>query len=377
MSHVREINDPAGLDALRAVWGTLHEQTPQATHFQSLDWLQTYWRHYGADQRLRVLVVSMGAKPVGILPLTVRTEATKLGGIQVLTYPLHDWGSFYGPIGPNPTITLITGLKYIHNTPRDWDLLDLRWVPHDGHDAGRTAAALTVTGYLPTVQPAAESSWVELTDGWDAYWASRKSEWRTNVRRSEKKIAALGQVEYVRYRPAGAARGEGDPRWDLYEQCERLAERSWQGSSTTGTTLSHEAIKTYLRDAHQTAVQAGAADLNLLYVAGQPAAFAYGYHYRGYFYGLRMGFDANISHDGLGSVLQHRIIQDSFARGDKIYDLGPDYSPAKRYWRTSLQRAYRLTHYPAASWKAQFLRAKHQLRLWLSPHQTLTPTSKA
>ena len=35
-------------------------------------------------------------------PLVVRREDKRFAKLRVLTYPLHDWGTFYGPIGPDP-----------------------------------------------------------------------------------------------------------------------------------------------------------------------------------------------------------------------------------------------------------------------------------
>lgn len=138
MIDVEEINDPEQLTDRRLLWNALFPQTPGATFFQSLDWLEVYCRHFAAAQRLRVLVVSADGRPVGILPLVVQTERTRLGRVRTLTYPLHDWGTFYGPIGPNPTATLLAGLRHVRRTPRNWDMLDLRWVDVDGCDRGRT-----------------------------------------------------------------------------------------------------------------------------------------------------------------------------------------------------------------------------------------------
>jgi CelD/BcsL family acetyltransferase involved in cellulose biosynthesis len=364
MHHVREINELDELTSYRLAWQSLLSQTRQASFFQSLDWLEPYWRHYGREQRLRAIVVSSGSDVLGILPLVIRAEQTRLGRLRVLTYPLHDWGSFYAPIGSEPTATLLAGLAHIKRTPRDWDLLDLRWVDKRGTDRGRTQRAMAALGFEPHERPWDCAAMISLSGTWDEYWASRQSHWRTNVRRSQRKVAALGAVEHVRYRPAGATHGEADPRWDLYDACERLAERSWQGSSDTGTTMSHAQIRDYLRDAHAAACTAGGVDLNLLLLGGQPAAFAYNYVYQGYVFGLRAGFDADASRDGLGSVLTARMIEDSFRRGDHTFDLGTGYLDCKRYWHTSLETCYRYTHYPLGAARAQALRLGHWARQW-------------
>lgn len=364
MAEVVEINDLETLAGYRLLWNSLLPRTRMASFFQSIDWLETYWRHFGEGQKLRVLVVQSAGQPIGILPLVVRSEPTRLGRVKVLTYPLHDWGSFYGPIGSNPTATLLAGLGHIRRTPRDWDVLDLRWINHSQCDFGRTPSAMQAKGFPAMPGEVAQCASIALTGSWDQYWATRKTHWRTNVRRSERRLAEAGEVQYVRYRPTGSAAGDDDPRWDLYDQCEAIARTSWQGSSSTGTTLTHDAVRSFLRDAHGAAVRAGAADLNLLYVAGEPVAFNYGYHYRGYVFGLRMGHDASRGLDGAGTVLLKRVIEDSFTRGDTTLDLGADYLECKRHWWTHVEPSRRYIYFPPTDPRAQVLRVKRQVQSW-------------
>jgi CelD/BcsL family acetyltransferase involved in cellulose biosynthesis len=368
MTTVREVNDLQELAGYRPLWNALMAQTTGASFFHSLDWLETYWTHFRDAGRLRVLIVSQGPRVVGILPLVVRTERRRIGAVRVLTYPLDHWGSFYGPIGPHPRATLLAGLSHVRRTKRDWDFIELPWVDAAGSDQGRTQSAMKQAGLDVQCERWQPSALVDLAaaGGWDAYWASRTSRWRNNVRRSEKKLAERGGVTYVRYRPTGIAGGQADPHWDWYEQCERIARVSWQGGSPSGTTLTHETIRPFLRDCHQVAAAAGALDLNMLLVNEVPVAFNYAYHYAGNVFGLRTGFDAERGADGAGSVLQARMIEDCFARGDHTYDLGPGYLDCKRYWATETRYGYRYTHFPGRVPVAQLVRAKRSIQRWLS-----------
>ena len=97
---VIEVNDIHELAHYRLTWESLLAQTPNASFFQTLEWLTVYWQHFGDGCRLRVLIVQVHGKTIGILPLVVRKEQSKVGQLRVLNYPLHDWGTFYGPIGP-------------------------------------------------------------------------------------------------------------------------------------------------------------------------------------------------------------------------------------------------------------------------------------
>lgn len=364
MLRITEISDAAELAGCRLLWKSLLAQTKGATFFQSLDWLEPYWRHFGQSQKLRVLVVRCGNEPLGIVPLVVRRERTKLGTARVLTYPLDHWGVFYGPIGPQPAATLMAALQYIRSQPRDWDLLSLRFVDRDGADRGRTERALRFVGWRPAEEVDEQAPSVNLRGSWHDYWASRDGHWRNNVSRSERRLAEQGEVVHLRYRPSGVAYGDCEPRWDLFDRCRDVARQSWQGCVKTGTTLSHASIEPYLRDAHEAAARSGGLDLNLLLVGGQPAAFAYNYHYSGHVYGLRMGYNSAVSRDGAGTVLMRRMLEDSFARGDHTFDLGPSSLSCKKPWQTSVATSFRYTYF-AGGTRAQALRIKSHVKQWL------------
>ena len=229
MSTVIEINDVETLEDYRLAYNVLLPETHGASFFHTLDWLLVYWRHFGAEQKMRVLLIEGENGPIGILPLVVVREKRRIGTVRVLTYPLADWGAFYGPIGPNPTATLLAGIRHIQSTPRDWDVLELRWVDRDGWDHGRTKTALRHVGFTSIESQWTSTAQVETSGDWKTYWASRKSHWRTNVRRSERKLDEQGKVELLRYRPAGTAHGDDDPRWDLYNATLDIARASWQG----------------------------------------------------------------------------------------------------------------------------------------------------
>ncbi len=49
---VHEVNSLSALVQFRARWHELLVETPGASYFQSFDWFATYWKHYGAEQRL-------------------------------------------------------------------------------------------------------------------------------------------------------------------------------------------------------------------------------------------------------------------------------------------------------------------------------------
>lgn len=374
ISRVEEINRVEELSAYRDAWDALLWRTSGASFFHTLAWLEAYWKHYGADQKLRVLVRLDGQRVKGIVPLVVRRESTRAGQIRVLTYPLHDWGSFYGPIGPEPLDTLTAALEHIRRTRRDWDLIELRWI-----DAGSPAAIETQRAMQAAGLQARQTLWdqtavIDCVGTWQAYLAERNAKWRSNLMRSRRRIEEAGGLDYERYRPepasGQAASAAFDPRWDLYEACEQIAAASWQGDSNTGTTLSHETVRQFLRDCHGEAARLGMVDLNLLRLHGQPVAFAYNYVCAQRVFGLRLGYDRARAQDGVGSLLLAQVVEDSFARGDRLYDLGTGYLDTKRHFMTRTVNLLRYSHFYPGACRAQLVHLKRWVQEQLFRNST-------
>ena len=74
MVEIVEVNDIEELAAISDAVEFVVPGTPNASFFQTFDWLDTYWRHFGHDQKLRVLIVYGAGEPLGILPLCVRPK---------------------------------------------------------------------------------------------------------------------------------------------------------------------------------------------------------------------------------------------------------------------------------------------------------------
>ena len=355
MIEVVEINDVEELSHYRLVWNSLFAATPEASFFLTFDWFETYWQHFGADQKMRVLVVYASGEPIGIVPLCVRRETYRLSKVRVLTYPLDNWSTWYGPVGPNPSTTMLAVMQHIRRTPRDWDMMELRWVASEGMQGGKTARAMRIAGLFSEKQEYETTSLVDVPTSWDEYLAGKSHQLRRLWRRFERELFVDGRAEFIRHRPAPATEGDGDPAWDVYGLCESVAEASWQAQVQHGNTLTHERVRDYFRAAHAVAARLGMVDMNVLEVEGKPVAFLYGYHCRGTVSALRTGFDA-ANTNGVGSALVLKVMEDSCRRGDRVIDFGTGEREHKRRLRTRTETTYRLTYTPVRSWRSQAVR---------------------
>ncbi len=350
---VEEINEIEALTRRRELWEDLLRRSPGASFFQTLDWLVAYWRHYGADQRLRALFVSANDEVLGVLPLVVRRERTKVGLLRTLTYPLDDWGSFYGPIGANCASILEAGLKHVKQTRRDWDVLDLRWIDSTGVDGGRTPEAMRRAGFQAYCACAAKRPWSISPAIGPAISTNAAVNGETISNAGGAIWTSAGRSPLRGIVPAPATTRP----WSFTTPARPWREKVGRRTLPTARRC---ATKACVRSCAKStpSPRTGRLDVSLLRIDEAPVAFAYNYVYEGYVFGLRVGYDASLSRDGAGNLLYALAIEDSFARGDRVYDLGPGSLDCKRHLKTRIVPVHRYSHYPLTAPRTQLLRLK-------------------
>ncbi len=368
MIDVLELNSLRDLEPFHADWRRLLLQTANYSFFQTLEWLQTSWNYYAGDQRLRVLVVRREGAPLGIVPWCVRTERRRIGPLRVLTYPLNDWGTFYGPLGPDPWTTIRAALRHVAETPRDWDLIDLRWVDEAADEFLAIGEGFREASFEYRARPRMEVRHCRFADGWDAYLKSRSRNFRRKMKHDVDTLAGAGEVRLQRYRPAPGA-GTDAEHLAIYDICELLSAKTWQADDPSQSSLSSPRVRDMLRQTHLVAARLGMLDTNILYVGDRPVAFNYNYVAEGRTYGLRCGYDPTTGLESCGRVLLSKMLEDSFRRGDVEYNFGPGRQPYKERFSTEMRHAYTFRHFARYSLRSQLLHLKEavEARLYTEP----------
>jgi hypothetical protein len=250
---------------------------------------------------------------------------------------------------------MLAAMQHLRRTPRDWDMMELRWVADEATKGGKSARAMRVAGIFSQKQEYQRTSLIDLPASWDEYLAIKSPSLRHQFERTIRDLFVDGWSEYIRHRPLPASEGDGDPRWDLYASCELVADACRQSHIVNGNNLGRERVCEYLRASHAVAARLGMLDINILNVEGRPSGFLYGYHHQGKVTALRTGVDAS-NDSRIGWALMFHAIQDSCNRGDRTIDLGPGEQQVKPELRTRTEATYRITYAPLDSWRSQAVR---------------------
>jgi hypothetical protein len=351
MFHIAEINAPAQLASFSLVWQSLWDRTRARSFFQTRDWLDCYWNQFGEDRKFRVIMVLSAERPIGIVPLVIKRTQTALGSLRVLTYPLDGWGPFFGPIGFDPTATMLGALKHLAQTPRDWDLLDLRAIDNR-RDKGRTAHAFRLAGLPMTQRP------------WEMNREIPLGEWTTGdqfllrrrLKDAEKSLRAQGLIEFERSRslvadPWEAARSRGL----LEDALPLLAENNESAD--------------WLTEVHRAALCGLAADVCVLRVGGHVAAAALNAVAAETVTPIAINVHRELPY-AARIVFMGRMLFDGLDRGDTSCLFGPRTTTWSANWLPVERPSDRLTHFAKFKPRAQLLRLNELRKQWWDTQAT-------
>jgi hypothetical protein len=328
MLQVVEINAIEHLEAIRLRWTSLHYETPDASFFHTLDGLNVYWRHFRHGQRLRVLLVHRGGAVIGILPLVLRQEMTEAGPVDVLTYPTIMPNQFFGPIGPNPTATLMAGLRHLARRSRDWDILSLGEIGE--HDLGRTTNALELAGLSPheVIRDSIAKGCLDVSP------AESISAPKPDAMTAQQGEKPIGDLTFERIRPLGKSYDDHQDFGGIVDACGSLEHRS----------SSCEHPSSLLRDVAAVASQLGMLDLNLLRRDNRLIAYSLNTHVDGAIQQISAGEISTTFPFHPTTVLTQWMMQDSILRKDRsIYFAGP-HDVVANVWVTQRLSLVRYRH---------------------------------
>lgn len=160
---------------------------------------------------------------------------------------------------------------------------------------------------------ASGSQWVDLTQGWDGYYASRPSRLKDIIRRNQRQLGKLGRLEFecVRPGPADAER--------LLEQAFAVEIKSWKGKAGSAVLLREDLRRFFLAYGAGIA-QGGQLCVSFLRLDGNPIAMQIANVSHGAYWLLKIGYDEQYSKYRTGWQLQLESIRWCCAQGLGRYE---------------------------------------------------------
>jgi len=357
------ISEPERFLQLQKTWDDLVEHCGCNNLYQTFDWSYTWWKHFGRDKKLLVLVAKDETGGImGIAPLTIiRSRIFQVPfrllqfiGVAVSAPPSDYFDLIIADRSREECVQAM--VSYMHECSGMWDILLLQNFPEWSLNYPLLKDKLN-TFFDVYETPSSKRRkikdeicpYVPINSTWDAYYHALGRNLRENCRKKARRLARIGQVEYNRV----ASLEKVDPS---LRQFIDLHIKQW-GRTGTPSQFRNESVREFYREIAHLHFAKGNLDLSFIELDGKPIAMHFGFRYKGKFYYRYIAQDTAYNYYSPGELLIMESVQDAFRNDMREFDFMNGDEAYKFKWtnqvRTNKQiRAYKRTPsgYLASVW---------------------------
>ncbi|OIQ83140.1 hypothetical protein GALL_350660 [mine drainage metagenome] len=367
--HIEVVTTNAEFDALKDHWSELEAACQTSSLFVTWEWQRLWWKHYGANRTLRILIARDGDRLVGMLPMYLERYFARRA-LPVSKLCLLGSGGDTAPDDLDPLIHPDAGpgvaqglVEYVFARLGGWDLL---LCPDLDPEAPFTRALINAgrrSRGLLRVSDAREIIFGLLpqSQSWDDYLAGLSAHRRKGLRHKRRNFEQQEAAEVVLCDRA-------DELDAAFDRLAHLHRQRWAGRTDEPAFSSAEYLG-FHRELMHALLRRGALRLLELRLQGQTIAMRYGYRKRDTYFDLQSGFDPAFSSFSPGELSMGYSIEQAIREGCKVFDmLRGDYGHKRQFFaQTRSAVEVRLIRAWHLAWA---YRLKERLASLKSPAQT-------
>jgi CelD/BcsL family acetyltransferase involved in cellulose biosynthesis len=279
-------------------------------------WLSTWWKHFGNNKRLLVLLAEENNRIVGIAPLMYSVYTIfglRQGKIEFIGRSHSDYSDFI--LTDNHQNCMKIFLDYLNNLSENWSTLELTDIPEDGD------SILSLNKISNSIRPLYKCPYSLLPKSYDALLSGLKRKHRKELRRNLRRLEKEGfKVHFVDYSGTPKIADGMNTLFDLHQ-------KRWKQKGFSGVFADPE-FRSFNLDIARLFSKEGWLGLYSLELSGKPAAMLYGFKYNHKYYAYISGIDPAYCKYSIGNLLflhvMNKCIQDQitvfdFMRGAEEY----------------------------------------------------------
>lgn len=314
---VRIVESVAGFADLEAAFERLAHAATATSIFESFDWQLAWWRTYGKDRPLRLLVATEADAVVGILALYV--DATHAAGVPVRLLRLVGTGGDTFPddlgaiLDPSCELAAARALADAVVALAGWDVLSLTDLMPDSAFTAAIAAAVGASRLRHRTGRSERIAFLDLPATWEEWLSSLHRDRRYRVKSARKKLlAAHPDARFFVWKDA-ATLDAG------FDRLVHLHRKRWERAGSSHSFASPEYLA-FHRCVMADCLRRDRLRLYCLEVGGEIIAMYYFYRFRDRVYLMQSGFDPDYAEWKPGQVLLGYVIEDAIGEKMRVVD---------------------------------------------------------
>jgi CelD/BcsL family acetyltransferase involved in cellulose biosynthesis len=343
---------------LREQWNKLLFKSLHPMVFLTHQWIDVWWKAFGEDKELFILLVQDGHDVVAIAPFMInkgqhivvgetntRVEVKKIEFLANAHTPRADL--ILRDDKPIEACEAIT--EFLLNDRRDsWDLLSLTYLLGSSPAAKYLKASLTEHGVHYKEYSQMSTPYVPITDCWNDYFNKLQPRFRRNLVSRMRKLVECGNINLMVYRDV-------DGLGDILKEVFNVAAMSWKAKEGTALSSTIQSRKFYTELAYAAAKE-GWLELFILYLERKPMVFDFCLRYDNKLFDLKTEFDETYASYGVGNIIKYKQFQSIFSSDLAEFDfLGPSMMWKQR-WSMESERKHTMLYVFNKNGKGYFLK---------------------
>jgi CelD/BcsL family acetyltransferase involved in cellulose biosynthesis len=313
---ISEINTCDEFLKIESTWNKLVKDCHLSV-FSSFEWLSLWWKHFGSNRKLSVLIAKDNGQIIGIAPMMYSVYSRlgfNVGVIEFIAAPQSDYNDFLIIDKREECLRGFTDyLKHVHER---WSYIKLTNIPE-------TSQNLKVLKKLfKKTYPICKSPYMSLPTDYDAFLASLGHNLRHNLRKNQKALNTAYTMEFI--------------DCSAIDQCDfgmqslfELHQKRWLHKGYGGF-LASDDLKSFHMDVSRAFAKKNMLNLQLLKLSGIPVAVSYGFKDDAKFYFYLQGIDPDdkylkyavgnqITAYTVAKCIEHSLSEFDFLTGGEAY----------------------------------------------------------
>ena len=331
MLKVSEITDFSEFEGLKDTWNQVLQKSIDNDVFSTWEWLWCWWRTYGKDRQLKILVAEEDDEIIAFAPLMVsQYRCLRLGTFRKLEFigsPNADYNNFILLKKENECLQLF--MSHL-SEDSDWDLLELRDVREGSASAKILQTAINNRAPKMSMMVNNICPYIDLPASMDEFMTTLSANMRRNIRKKMRKLRKDHKVDFKSYRDFSSIEDAMETFFDLHQ-------RRWTSTGGTGVFASADFRAFHLKVAEAFS-RTEWLGLNFLTADDEPISAEYSFDYDSKTYGYLTGFNPDYGRYSTGTLSKMCAIEQSIQKGFREYDFARGSESYKAHWTKTFRQ---------------------------------------
>jgi CelD/BcsL family acetyltransferase involved in cellulose biosynthesis len=278
-----------------------------------------------------LLILRNPEEIIGIVPL-VLSESRKYGLSIVHLFPISEYAATHSDILLKcVTDDLIEALiSALSELDYRWDVFRMsRRLIETNPLVGSLERYLKKKSIHHFIQRTEPTFFITLDNSYNKFLEKKSSHFRNNLKRNEKKMHAMGDVDHVKSKDIKNVA-------DAYNAILHIEENSWKHQHGTAITV-HKNQREFFKEVCENAFEKGWLRLHFFYINKEPIAYTMGLAKNLRYYSLRLSYHEKFKAISPGVLLLARLIQDLIQEGISEFDFAGEPFEYEKQWTDELK----------------------------------------